>query len=127
MSFNEVGMLIVMCRNILLLMISSLFALNAFAGFVGPGAISTEVISVKEAADLADDSRVMLEGSIIKQIKHEHYLFKDDSGEMTLEIEDKDFSHITVTPKDKVRVIGEVDKDWSKSKLDVKHIELITY
>ena len=39
------------------------------------------------------------------------YLFEDESGRVVVEIEHETFGHLTVTPQDKVRLVGHVD--WS--------------
>ena len=114
-----------MFKRISTVFIASLFSINAFAAFIGPGTVNAETIKVTEAIELADDSIVTLEGSIIKQTEHEHYLFKDASGEVTVEISDRDFRDITVTPEDKIQIMGEVDKDWNKTKIDVKKLKLM--
>jgi uncharacterized protein (TIGR00156 family) len=72
-----------------------------------------------------DDEKIILEGYMIKQVKSEHYLFKDKSGEIEIEVDDEDFRGVKVTPEIKIRIIGEVDKDWSSTTIDVDHIELV--
>lgn len=114
-----------MLKGLMSVLFASLFSMSAFAAFVGPGATSIQTITAKEALELADDSKVALQGSLVKQTAEEHYLFKDQSGVVMVEIEDEDFRHITVTPEDKIRIIGEVDKEWTESKVDVEHIEII--
>ena len=66
-----------------------------------------------------------LQGKLIKQTSDEHYLFRDQTGEVMVEIDSEDFRHVTVTPEDKIRITGEVDSDWSENKIDVDHLELI--
>ena len=114
-----------MFKGLIVVLFTSLFSLSAFAAFVGPGATSIQTLSVKEAIELADDSKVALQGKLIKQTSSELYLFRDETGEVMVEIEGKDFRHITVTPEDKIRITGEVDSDWSETKIDVEHLELL--
>jgi len=114
-----------MFKAMTVLLVSSLFSINAFAAFVGPGTTVETVTSVKGALDMADDTKLVLEGTLVKQVHSEHYLFKDNSGEVVVEIEDKDFRKITVTPENKIRLKGEVDKDWTDVKIDVDFLELV--
>lgn len=114
-----------MFKGLIVVVFTSLFSLSAFAAFVGPGATSIQTVTVKEAIELADDSKVALQGSLVKQTSAEHYLFKDQSGEVMVEIDPEDFPHVTVTPEDKVRITGEVDSDWSETKIDVEYLELL--
>jgi uncharacterized protein (TIGR00156 family) len=106
--------------------IFALFALTACAsgGFDGPGATS-RVVSVTTVSNLGDDTKVILEGYLIKQIRDEHYIFKDNTGEIEVEIDDEDFRGAKVTPKTKLRISGEVDKDWESIKIDVDYLEIL--
>lgn len=112
-------------KRLFTIIITSLFSINAFAAFIGPGTASANTVYVKQAMTLADDSFVTLEGSIVKQTEHEHYLFKDETGEIIIEVSERDFRDITVTPEDKIKIVGEIDKDWNNIKLDVKQLKLI--
>lgn len=97
---------------------------TASAEFVGPGA-STGKVTVKSIAKMKDDVNVMLEGYIIKKTRPEHYIFKDSTGEIEIEIDDDNFKGVKVTPQTKVRISGEVDKDWRSKTIDVDSVELI--
>jgi len=114
-----------MLKGLMTVLFASLSSVNAFAAFVGPGAKSIQTITAKEALELADDSKVALQGTLVKQTAEEHYLFKDQSGEVMVEIEDEDFRQVTVTPEDNIRITGEIDKEWTETKIDVERIELI--
>lgn len=107
----------------LLVGITLLFSLTANAEFIGEGA-TTEVTTVKNAIELKDDSRVIVEGYIVKELKDELYLLKDASGEVEIEIDDEDFRNIKVTADDKVRITAEVDSDWSTTSLEAEYFEL---
>ena len=109
--------------------IASLFTVlalstSAFAGFNGPGATS-RVVTVKSISDMRDDTKVILEGYLVKQLREEHYIFKDDTGEIEVEIDYEDFRGANITPKIKVRIVGEVDKDWKALSVDVDYLEIV--
>ena len=91
-------------------------------GFSGDNAALT---SVKEAKNLKDDQWVRLEGHIEKRTGDEKYIFRDASGTITADIDDDRWKGQNITPKDKVRLEGEIDKDWNSEEIDVKRISVI--
>jgi len=93
-------------------------------GFVGKGAMSAS--TVKQALALPDDARVVLEGKIVSEFRPEHYQFVDKNGDtIEVEIDHKDWRGVTVDENTPVRIYGEVDKDFMKTSIDVKTIEII--
>ena len=72
-----------------------------------------------------DDTNVTLEGYLVKKTKEEHYLFKDDTGEIEIEIDDEDFRGQQVAPQTKVRIIGEVDRDKNTITIDADYLEVL--
>lgn len=107
----------------LLISTTLLLSLTANAEFIGEGG-TTEVTTIKNAIELNDDSRVIVEGHIVKQLKNELYLFKDESGEIEMEIDDEDFRNIKISSEDKVRITAEVDSDWTTTSLEAEYLEL---
>lgn len=114
-----------MFKGVLTILVTSVLSFNVFAAFVGPGSTAVKTMTIKEAVELADDSQVVLEGALIKQTEDEHYLFRDKSGEVMVEIDKEDFRETTITPNDMIKISGEVDKDWTEVKIDVDHLELV--
>lgn len=100
------------------------FPVTATAEFVGPGATSSKT-TIKAIDGVKDDTRVTLEGYIIKQIKSEHYTFKDNTGEIEVEIDDKNLRGMLVTPETKIRIVGDVDKEWTSTTIDVDYVEMV--
>lgn len=94
---------------------------NLGGGFTGPG---TDSSSVAEVLKMRDDAPVTLNGHIEKQLGGDHYLFKDATGTITVEIDDDEWGGLNVTPTTPVTISGEVDKDWTSLKVDVKTIRL---
>ncbi|WP_058912652.1 YgiW/YdeI family stress tolerance OB fold protein [Entomohabitans teleogrylli] len=92
---------------------------SAQGGFVGPSANAS---NVAQAKTLRDDSWVALEGNITQKVGKERYEFRDSSGTIVVEIDDHIWGGVTVTPTDKVRIEGEVDKDWNSVEIDVKSL-----
>ena len=93
--------------SVLLLLAAGLFLLppgTGAAGFVGPG-VSPTLTRAADVLNAWDDAPCVLEGHILEKIpRKDRYLFED-------EIEHETFGHLTVTPQDKVRLVGHVD--WS--------------
>lgn len=92
-------------------------------GFVGPNGSSATVESAKS---LRDDTWVTLRGNIVERISDDLYLFKDATGTINVDIDDKRWNGLTVTPQDTVEIQGEVDKDWNSVEIDVKQIRKVS-
>jgi uncharacterized protein (TIGR00156 family) len=126
-------------RNIALFLILSALSIPAFAafeqnpvntnkgGFAGPGA--TAIIStVAQAKSARDDARCELIGNIIEQLSGDDdlYLFRDSTGEITIELDDDLFKGRTVTPQNQIRIYGEVDNEaFEKTQIDVKKFDVL--
>ncbi|MDA3076396.1 NirD/YgiW/YdeI family stress tolerance protein [Campylobacter sp. JMF_04 NA10] len=108
------------------------FAKGGFVGgdgsskgeFIEYGAKSYRVVSVKEAKDLRDDTKVTLVGNIKKRLNNDDkYLFVDKSGaSITVDIDDDDWNGLVVSPDTKIRIVGEVDKDLVGVEIDVDDV-----
>ena len=83
------------------------------------------VTTVAAALEAADDTHVVLEGQIVKRLQDELYEFKDGTGTIQVEIDDEDWPGQSVSENAKVRLTGEVDKDFNSREIDVDRVELI--
>ncbi|MBO7093609.1 MAG: YgiW/YdeI family stress tolerance OB fold protein [Spirochaetia bacterium] len=90
-------------------------------GTNAPSAITT----VEKALNMRDDTHATLRGNIVRQIRHEKYLFKDATGEIVVEIDDDDWGGVTVGPNDTVELIGEIDRDINKIEFDVDIVKKV--
>lgn len=63
---------------------------------------------------------MVLEGNIIRQVGHELYEFRDSSGTVYVDIDNKYWMGQTASPADKIHIKGEVDRGWDGIKIDVK-------
>ena len=88
-------------------------------GYTGPTIAS---VSVAEALKLGDDAPVVLQGKIEKSLGGEKYLFTDNTGSVTIEIDDDDWRGLSVDQNDTVEIRGEVDKDFMNFEIDVDSI-----
>lgn len=94
-------------------------------GFVGPQA-NVEVVTVAQVKKMSDDSKVVLKGNIVSSLGGEHYIFKDATGSIDVEIEKNRWHGLTVTPNDEVRLMGELDKHWfEEPSVDVSDINIV--
>ena len=97
---------------------------GAQAAFVGP--TNVDVVTVEQAKNMSDDAKVILRGNIESSLGGEHYMFKDSTGSIRVEIDDEDWHGLNVTPKDKVEIQGEVDTHMMKpTDIDVDSIKLV--
>jgi uncharacterized protein (TIGR00156 family) len=79
-----------------------------------------EAATVAEALAMRDDTYVTLQGSIVRSIGKERYTFRDSTGEITLEIDNRVWAGRTVTPEMRGEVRGEVEKDlFDPTEIDV--------
>ena len=87
---------------------------------------SEKVISVKEALKLNDDAKVVLEGKIKSHIKSDKYEFADKNGDtIVVEIDNKKCGNVTANEDTLLRIRGEVDKELTKTKIDVDSVEVV--
>ena len=106
--------------------IASLAASIAMAGGFVSKHKSENVISVKEALKLNDDVKVEFEGKIKSHIKSDKYEFTDKNGDtIIIEIGDKKWGNVTANEDTLLRIRGEVDKELTKTKIDVGSVEVI--
>ncbi len=114
-----------MLRNMLIAIFClGLLAGPVSAGFTGPGA-QAKPVTVAAVKDLPDDTDVVLEGNVIRQLRREHYLFRDATGEIEVEIDDKESQGIDFTPATRLRLTGEVDRERDSVSVDVEHLEIV--
>ena len=80
------------------------------------------VVTVEQAKRMRDDARVTLRGNIIQNIGGKYYVFQDTTGTITVEISNKRWRGQNIAPDDLVEIFGEVDKEDSRVKIEVKKI-----
>ena len=96
-------------------------------GFQGPAA-QAQVNTVAQARKAWDDTWVTLTGHIVQRLPGDgdDYLFRDATGEIEVDIDHELFRGRTVTPETKVRISGEVDRDYMVSvSIDVDYLETL--
>lgn len=126
-------------KKILFLMaFSMLFCINAVAKhhacsvgindeYKGGGFIDTAIkpMSVAEVNKLSDDDYVVMTGYITKKLSSKKYNFTDGKDNITVKIREKVWNGQKVTPKDKIIVYGDLDKDFTSREVDVKSLKIV--
>ena len=69
--------------------------------------------TVAEAFDMEDESKVILTGQIVNILGNDKYIFKDQTGEVVIEIDDEDWPLNKMTPEDMIEITGIIDKEFS--------------
>ncbi len=91
-------------------------------GFVGP---KPEAFAVEEVLSQPDDTLVVMQGNIVKQVGKDKYQFSDKTGTIIVEIDGDEWMGVEVTPNDVIEVVGEVDKDWMSTQVDVESVAIV--
>lgn len=99
-------------------------AAGAAAQFTGPTRAQIEgtVAQVKDARLGA--SRVFT-GRLVAHLQEDYYLFRDDTGEIRVEIESHVWQGRKVDPEVRVRIRAEIDPGWMGRYLSVKSLEIV--
>jgi uncharacterized protein (TIGR00156 family) len=100
-------------------------------GFTGPGSGTNgrqvQTVTVTQARSLPDNYLVILSGNIVQSIRHEKYIFRDSTGDITIDI-DRDLwvlLDLSVSANDRVEIRGEIDIENRVAEIDVKYIRKI--
>ena len=105
--------------------ISTLAATSVMAQFSG-GATNHHSTVRELLTSGRDDQLVVLEGYIVDQVRHEDYRFRDDTGDIIVEIDDEVFAGQQVDPKTRVRIEGEYEKDLVEpNTVDVHRLTIV--
>ena len=94
------------------------------SGYAGP--TNVPLMSARELLDKGkDDQYVRLKGRIVNHKGGEDYEFADQSGRLTVEIDDKHFpAGVRIDQNTLVELVGEFDKELvGESKFEVKQIK----
>lgn len=94
--------------------------LNPKGGFVG--GLET-IVTVKQVNEMRDDVPVVVQGHIVQRVGHEKYLFEDNTGSITVEIDDDEWRGQTITPTDIVKLYGDVDRGIFKTEIEIDRVE----
>lgn len=95
---------------------------NGRGGFINTDARS---LSIAEVMKMPEDSYVTLQGYITKRVGDKKYHFSDGTTEIPVEIGHKVWQGQTITPKDKVIIFGEIDREDGQRVVEVKSLMMV--
>ena len=75
-----------------------------------------KAVTVKQALAMKDNAKVELKGHVVKSLGDEKYQFRDSTGTITVEIDDKLWHGKKVLAKTPVTITGEIDIDYKPAK-----------
>lgn len=96
---------------------------NAWAG---QAVFINRPITIREAVTLPHDSYVILDGNIVNaQVRKNNYTFRDSSGEVTVDIGNKEWRGLAIGASDRVEIYGEVKNSRGLVTIKVHAIRLL--
>jgi uncharacterized protein (TIGR00156 family) len=101
------------------------FASVSFAQFTGPS-ISGRESTVGQISNTSVGSYVILTGHIIAHQRDEYFTFRDKTGTIRVEIDNRVWQGREISSETRVRLMGEVDRGLSGRYIWVKSLDVIT-
>ncbi|MCC4263567.1 NirD/YgiW/YdeI family stress tolerance protein [Oceanimonas baumannii] len=80
------------------------------------------ITTVAEARHLADDSRIILSGRIVRQLDDDEFLFSDGTGTIKIEMDDDDGRDLRRHRRGRILIWAEVDRDDDHTELEVERV-----
>ena len=102
---------------LLLAGISASVAFAAQGGF--KDTVNPRKSTIAEVLKMNNNAYVSVQGNIVKRISDDKYSFKDATGTITVEIDDDKWGGVNADTKDKLELVGEVEKKYNTTELDV--------
>ncbi len=95
-------------------------------GFSGPGAqnMPRTIQDAQNTSVFSDDIQVTLTGVITESLGNEMYTFRDNTGEIKIEIDNDDWYGLNVDPNVTVVINGEIEKGFYGTSIEVERIHL---
>ena len=81
-------------------------------------------LSVAEAKLMSDDAIVSLDGFITGHLREEYYLFRDDSGEIAIELEPNIWDEKRIGSDTEIRIHGEVERESGFVYIEVYRLDV---
>jgi len=80
---------------------------------------------VSDVKNMPDDTMVYIQGYLIQNLGNENYTFQDDSGTLTVEIDDDLMGSNMYSPTTLVWIAAEVDKQGDIVSLEAEEIQFL--
>lgn len=107
------------------IILSAVLTLPAMAAYNGPG-VASHASTAADAAKAKDDTPVELTGYLVQSLGDEKYLFRDESGDVEVEIDNALWREMDVSSDTKVTLIGEVDDEWQGIEIEIDSMRLVS-
>ena len=108
-------------RQWLFILLISALSLSAFAQYTGPQDNTARTVSAARKA--LDNTPVILEGYLVRQVLNNAYAFKDDTGKIGVEIKKEIEWPNPISEQDKVTITGRIDRGIPGSEVTITKIE----
>lgn len=86
---------------------------------------SGQLTTAAAAVQGSDEMSVVLDGHIVERLGYESYLFRDQTGEIRLDVDEEAWRGQAVGPETAVRLYGEVDRSSFGLDIWVKRIDRV--
>lgn len=96
----------------------------ASAQFMGPE-VAGATATVAQANAASAGSYLTMTGNIVSHLREDYFLFRDATGEIRVEIDNRVFRNQPVTPENTVRLHGEIDRDSRGRYMWVKTLDIV--
>ncbi len=103
---------------------ATLAAAAVSAQFTGPSQTGRPA-TVQEARDARLGTYVTVTGNIVAHIREDYYTFRDETGEIRVEISPRLWRDRKVAPETKVRLVAEVDRGIFGRYLSVQSLDIV--
>ncbi len=87
--------------------------------------VTKPVTHVANASNMPEDTIIYIQGNLTQSLGDEMYIFTDDSGNITVEIDDSLMNGQTFTPNMAVIITASIDKEGNVTSLDAEEIEFV--
>jgi len=82
-------------------------------------------ISIAQARAVPDDTKVVVIGELVQQIDQQHYLPRDNSGQITARIDKDTLGEVKIAPDARLRIDGEIDQGHNPPQLKAKAVQRV--
>ena len=83
------------------------------------------VSKISDVKAMPDDTEVVIQGVIVQSLGDENYLVKDDSGTVTIEIDEDLVQGNTITPEAEVLITATVDQEGNVTSLEAEEVQFV--
>ena len=83
------------------------------------------VSKISDVKAMPDDTEVVIQGVIVQNLGDENYLVKDDSGTVTIEIDEDLVQGNTITPEAEVLITATVDQEGNVTSLEAEEVQFV--